>query len=60
MEFTLKGKNLLLQEQILSFKSQPALNREAEVNLRVAFPESISVDLISHLPFILLFSLKRK
>ena len=32
MESTLKGKNLLLEEQILSFKSWPLLRRE--VNLK--------------------------
>ena len=51
------GRKTTIQQ---SFKSQLTLNREAEVSLRVAFPESISVDLISHLPFILLFSFKRK
>ena len=45
MESTLKGKNLLLQEQIPSFKSWPLLRREAK-NSRFASSDSISITLV--------------
>ena len=41
----LKGKNLLLGEQILSFKSDPIEKRDKDENGRVASPESVSIHL---------------
>ena len=38
MGFTLKGKNLLLLEQILSFKSKPLLRREPKLKMTELLP----------------------
>ena len=35
---TLEGKNLLLKEQILSFKSLPSFRREAKMNIEELLP----------------------
>ena len=43
MGSTLKGKNLLLEEQILSFKSRPLLTKGKNESGRVVSPESVSI-----------------
>ena len=40
---TLEGKNLLQEEQILSFKSWPSFRREVNENKGVASPESLPI-----------------
>ena len=43
---TLKGENLLLEEQILNFKSKPLEKASKYANDRVTSPESVSLHLI--------------
>ena len=50
MGSTLTGKNLLLGQQIISFKSWPQFKRQAKIkNGRVASPESIPIPSIKAL-----------
>ena len=43
MGSALKRKNLLLEEQILSFKRWPTLKRKVDMKITVAFTENVSL-----------------